>query len=141
MHEDVSQRQISVGTLVSSQVRRALAVPLVNRGLTAGQQQANRGINYEVDCSCFRRKVQDSVFDSLHGKREGCFFARSSTPSYSAPPWPPNPRCPGPSPRHAPPRTDRAVVCPGFGFDKCYSKILSKSFQGHFNMVSKSLRQ
>ena len=33
---------------------------------------------YKLDCSCFRRNVQDSVFDSLEGKREGCFFAGST---------------------------------------------------------------
>ena len=32
LHEKGLQRQIGVGTLVSSQERRALAVPLINRG-------------------------------------------------------------------------------------------------------------
>ena len=42
LHEKGSQRQIGVGTLVSSQERRALADPLINRGLTAGQPRVNR---------------------------------------------------------------------------------------------------
>ena len=33
---------------------------------------------YELDCSCFRRDVQDSVLDSLEGKREGCLRAGST---------------------------------------------------------------
>ena len=37
LHEKGLQRQIGFGTLVSSQERRALAVPLINRGSTAGQ--------------------------------------------------------------------------------------------------------
>ena len=42
LHEKGLQRQIGVGTLVSSQERRALAVPLINRGSTAGQPLVNR---------------------------------------------------------------------------------------------------
>ena len=37
LHEKGLQRQIAVGTLVNSQQRRALAVPRLNRGSTAGQ--------------------------------------------------------------------------------------------------------
>ena len=33
---------------------------------------------YELDCSCFRRDVQDSVFYSQGGKREGCLLAGST---------------------------------------------------------------
>ena len=36
LHEKGLQRQIGVGTLVSSQERRALFVPRIYRGLTAG---------------------------------------------------------------------------------------------------------
>ena len=43
LHEKGLQRQISVGTLVSSQERRALAVLVVNRLSTAGQPRVNRG--------------------------------------------------------------------------------------------------
>ena len=37
LHEEGLQRQIAVDTLVNSQQRRALAVPRLNRGQTAGQ--------------------------------------------------------------------------------------------------------
>ena len=37
LHEEGLQRQIGVGTLVSSQERRALFVPLINRWSNAGQ--------------------------------------------------------------------------------------------------------
>ena len=47
--------------------------PLVNRGFCSSV-----GFKDELDCSCFRRFVQDSVNDSLEGKREGCLRARSS---------------------------------------------------------------
>ena len=36
------------------------------------------GFKYELDCSCFRRDIQDSVFDSLAGEREGCLLAGST---------------------------------------------------------------
>ena len=36
LHEKGLQRQIGVGTLVRSQERRAIAVPVINRGSTAG---------------------------------------------------------------------------------------------------------
>ena len=37
LHEKGLQRQIGVGTLVSSQERRALVAPRINRRITAGQ--------------------------------------------------------------------------------------------------------
>ena len=36
------------------------------------------GFEYELDCSCFRRVVQDIFLDSLEGKREGCLRAGST---------------------------------------------------------------
>ena len=42
LHENGLQRQIGVGTLFSSQERRALAVPLINRLSTTGQPRVNR---------------------------------------------------------------------------------------------------
>ena len=56
----------SVVTLVSSQKRRALAVPLINRLSTADEPVVNRGFyssvgfKNELDCLFFRRDVQDS---------------------------------------------------------------------------------
>ena len=46
---------------------------MVNRGFCSSV-----GFKYELDCSCFRRDVQDSVLDSLEGKREGCLRAGST---------------------------------------------------------------
>ena len=43
LHEKGLQRQIGVGTLVSSQEQRALLVPVINRLSTAGQPVINRG--------------------------------------------------------------------------------------------------
>ena len=43
LHEKGLQRQIGVGTMVNSQQRRALAVPVMNRRSTAGQPRVNRG--------------------------------------------------------------------------------------------------
>ena len=42
LHEKGLQRQIGIGTLVSSQERRALAVLLINRLSTADQPRVNR---------------------------------------------------------------------------------------------------
>ena len=42
VHETGLQRQIGVGTPVSSQAKRALAAPLINRLSTAGQPRVNR---------------------------------------------------------------------------------------------------
>ena len=48
LHEKGLQRQIAVGTLVNSQQRRALAVPVINRLPTAGQPRVNR-----LSTACF----------------------------------------------------------------------------------------
>ena len=37
-----------------------------------------RQVKYKLDCSCFRIDVQDSLLDSLEGKREGCLRAGST---------------------------------------------------------------
>ena len=71
----------------------------MNRGSTAGQLRVNRSFRSSVcfkndlDLSCFRRNVQDSVFDSLAGKREGCLLA-GSTQRRPALPSPAPPRRP-----------------------------------------------
>ena len=46
---------------------------MVNRGFCSFV-----GFKYELNCSCFRRDVQDNVLDSLGGKREGCPRAGST---------------------------------------------------------------
>ena len=52
-----------------------------------------RQVKNELDCSCFRRDVQESVLDSLEGKREGCPRA-GSTQRRSVLPSPTTPRRP-----------------------------------------------
>ena len=84
--------------------------PVVNRGFCSSV-----GFKYELDCSCFRKDVQDSVRDLLGGKREGLFLGRID-PTASRPTQPRS----APPPRRAPPRPDRPVVCLGFGFDNSY---------------------
>ena len=120
LHEKGLQRQIGVGTLVSSQERRALAVLVINRLSTAGQPLISvlHRFTYDKGCSCFRRDVQDSVFDSLESKREGCLLAGSTRRRAVLPK--PDPLSP---PRRAPPQTDWPVVCPGFGIDRFVKTI------------------
>ena len=59
LHETGLQRQVEVGTLVSSQRRRALAVLVINclssrvkRGSTAGQIVFSFLHRYKYDCVC-----------------------------------------------------------------------------------------
>ena len=124
MHEKGLQRQIGVGTLVSSQGRRALAVPLVNRLSTAGQPLVNRGstadfvppsvyIGFRLIVLPKRRPGQCLRFAG--GQERGLSPGRiDPTASRPTQPRPPSP------PRRAPPRPDRPVVCPGFGFDRFF---------------------
>ena len=67
---------------------------MVNRGFCSSV-----GFKYELDCSCFRRDVQDSVLDSLEGKREGCLRAGSTQRR-------PGLTCPAPPRRQAVRRRD-----------------------------------
>ena len=83
LHEKGLQRQIGDGTLVSSQERRALAVPLINRGTIAGQPRVNRSFRSSIGLhriSFVRASEETSrtVFGSLEGKREGCLLAGST---------------------------------------------------------------
>ena len=52
-----------------------------------------RQVRYELDCSCFRKDVQDSVLDLLEGKREG-YLRAGSTQRRPVLPCPASPRCP-----------------------------------------------
>ena len=84
LHEKGLQRQMGVGTLVSSQERRAPLVQQINRRRTGRERDVNRGfcssvgVKNEFDCSCFRRNVQGSVLGSLGGKRESSLLAGST---------------------------------------------------------------
>ena len=77
MHEKGLQRQIGVGTLVNSQQRRALAVPVINRLPTADKPRVNRGfcsstglhrISFVRACEETFRTV---VYSALEGQRGG----------------------------------------------------------------------
>ena len=68
------------------------------------------GFKYELECSCFRRDVQDRCPRRPRG-REGQMSPRRAGPSTSLPARPGL----APPPRRAPPRPDPPVVCPGFG--------------------------
>ena len=57
LHEKGLQRQITFGTLVNSQQRRALLVPLINRGSTGRFVPPPVYIGFH--CSCLRRDVQN----------------------------------------------------------------------------------
>ena len=86
LHEKGLQRQIGDGTLVSSQERRALAVPLINRGF-----RSSIGLNR---ISFVRASEETSrTVSSIRWGAKGRVVS-----------WPPRP--------------DRPVECPGFGFDK-----------------------
>ena len=117
LHEKGLQRQIGDGTLVSSQERRALAVPLINRGSTADFVPPSVYIRFRVFVLPKRRPGQ---FLRLAGGQEGGLSPGRIDTTASRPT---QPRSPSP-PRRAPPRPDRPVVCPGFGFDKLLLSLL-----------------
>ena len=119
LHEKGLQRQISVGTLVSSQERRALAVPLINRLSTACQPRVNRGSTADFVLQSvyigFRlfvlpKKSPGQYLRFAGGQERGLFPVRVE--QTASRPCPTQPRPPSP-PRRAPPRPDWPV-CPGF---------------------------
>ena len=71
LHEKGSQRQKGVGSLVSSQERRALLVPVTNR-LSTGDFVPAFGLHrislVRASGETFRRRV----FDALEGTRKDC---------------------------------------------------------------------
>ena len=109
LHEKGLQRQISVGTLASSQERRALLVPRINRWSTAGFVPPSVYIRFPLfvlpksppqHLPLVRQSVRGTVL-SWANRSVGVPF-RSALPS------PPLRRARSPDP---------PVVCPGFGFD------------------------
>ena len=80
----VYRGKIDVSTLASSKERQALFVPRINRLSTAYQLRVNLAFRcsvcfmYKLDCSYFRRVVQDKFLDLLKGKREGYLRAGST---------------------------------------------------------------
>ena len=126
LHEKGLQRQIGVGTLFSSQERRALAVPLINRGSTPDFVPPSVYIGFPLFLLPKRRPGQCLRFA---GGQEGGLSPGRIDPTASRPT---QPRLPSP-PRRAPLRPDRHVVCLGFGFDRLvYIKsrlfVLQKSY-------------
>ena len=91
-HEKRLQRQILFVTLINSQERRALAVPLINRLSTVDELVVNRGFCFsvgfkcELDCSCFRRDVQDN-FLRFSGVHKGQMSPWRTGQSTSLPAW------------------------------------------------------
>ena len=113
LREKGLQRQIAVGTLVSSQEQRAAVVPRINRLPTADKPRVlffHRFIQGFV-CSCVRRVVQTVVLDALEQERR--LIPGRTDPSASSRVRPRS----APTSCCAPPRPDPLVVCPGFGLD------------------------
>ena len=112
MHQQGFQRQMGVGRLVSSQERKALFVPLINRLSTAH--------------FCFPPSFQVGIrLFVLPKSRSGkCLRFAGGQEVWSSPgridhtaPCPTQPRAAQP-PSRTPPRRDWPVVCAGFGFDR-----------------------
>ena len=97
-------RQISIGTQVNTQERKALFVPLVKHWFCSSVDS-----DYESYISFFRRDV-------LEGNRQGCLLAGLTKQCPVLP-------SPAPPPRHGLPRPERPVVCPGLGFDTLFSEL------------------
>ena len=73
LYEKGLQRQIGVGTLVNSQQRRALVVPLLNRWSTAGQLLVNRTFcsptgSHKIS---FVRACEETFGTVVYGNLEG----------------------------------------------------------------------
>ena len=112
MHVKVLQRQISVATLVNSQQRKALPVPVINRGSTGRLVPSTVYMGFPLFVLAKRRSEQ--LFTLRWGARRavgvqgdrnvGSLFCQAS---------------PRPAVRLAPCRTEPPVVCPGFGLDRC----------------------
>ena len=103
--------KIGVGTLVCSQERRALFVPLVKRWSTADfvpPSVLNTNLTVRSSGETFKR-----VF-SIRWRARARLSSCRIEPTASRPI---QPRAAS-LPRRAPPRTDPPVVCPGFGFDR-----------------------
>ena len=89
LHQKGLQKQIAVGTLVSSQQRRALAVPRLNHWSTAGQPLVKLCFVPPLVCigfpffSCLRRNVQNSCL-WYPGGLEGRLPSR---PTEMSAPW------------------------------------------------------
>ena len=115
LHAKGLQRQIGVVTLVSSQERRALLVPRLNRGSTAGQPVVLflRRLYVRIRLFVLPKRRSEQLSSVLWWARgtdlswaSRTFDVPSGRASLALPP-----RC-------APPRPDPPVVCPGFGLGR-----------------------
>ena len=126
MHEKGLQRQIAVGTLVNSQQRRALAVPVINRGQTGYQPVINRlstgrfvppPVYLGFPLFVLAKRRSEQLFTAPWRARGTVAFRADRNVGTLF--------CPG-SPRlavrYAPCRPDPPVVCPGFGLDRFWTR-------------------
>ena len=103
----IYKKQLGFGTLVSSQERRALVVPRINRGWTAGKPRENCwfcsfiGLHRLSVVRASRDTPRRVVFDRLKGTRDGCLLGeptrRRPVLPVSAPPRHPAVRRPVPT--------------------------------------------
>ena len=112
LHKKGLQRQIGVGTLVNSQQRRALAVPLINRWSTGRFVPPPFYIGFPLFVLAKRRSEQ---FFTVRWRARGAvgFKGHRNVGTLFCP------ASPRPAVRPAPCRPDPSFVCPGFGLDRC----------------------
>ena len=101
--------------MVSSQERRELVVPRINRASTTRCVPPSVYIGFRL--FVLPKEVQDSYL-RCSGGQEGRLYSGRIYPSASHP----APARPAPPPCSAPPRPDPPVECPCFGFDKPLGK-------------------
>ena len=112
LHETGLQRQIGVGTLVSSQERRAAVVPRISRGSTGYQPVVNRslcssiGLHRVSVVRVFEGTFRTVVLGALEGKRVGRFLGE---PTRRRPVLTPPPPCHTVLPCAALPRPARGM--------------------------------
>ena len=118
LHEKGSKRQMGVGTLVSSQDRKAPGVPLINRGSTARCVPRSVYIGFPL---FVLPKGRPGHLSSTPWGARGSVVSWANrhvgVPSCPSPLRPGAPRC------AAPPRP---AVCPGFGLVRCCSSLVSE---------------
>ena len=123
MHEKGLQRQIGVGTLVNSQQRSALAVPVINRGSTGRFVPPSVYIGFPLFVLAKRRPGQ---FLQCAGGSERLLASKATGMSAPCSAQ----RCPAPPSalRRADPT--RPLLCPSIGLDRC--SCLRRDVQNSF---------
>ena len=110
LHEKGLQKQISIGTLASSQKQRALLVSLINRWSTGRCVPPSVYIGFPLFVLPKNRPQQLSFIRQRVRRSEGRFSPGQTDPSARRSARP----CSPASPPCAQPRPDPPVVCPGF---------------------------